>query len=268
MDLRKYDGKKIRIRPSSIDGFFSCSAQWADIFIGGLESPTGSRAAIGTAIHAGAETFWTDAMISRKKDFNLSKIQDACMISFHEEERKGIKWGKGDTLASCEKEIKAGILVYLNDIAPNVDIPIAVEKRFTVDIDHPMVADISGTIDYLGIVSIDDIKTSKRKIVANSHTTQQSIYRWLVESSGITIEESRIQGIVLTKTPYYQILELNPNIDRAKHLVNIMLDTLQEFYEGGNPEVLFRGNTKHQYCSRMFCASFDSCDYISEACPF
>jgi len=271
MNLSKYDGKKIRIRPSSIDNFFNCSAQWADTFIGGLEGLTGSRAAIGTAIHAGAETFWTGAMLSRKLEFNIDKIYDSCIASFFAEDSKGIKYSKGDTLDSCIAEIKAGILIYLNDIALNVPIPTSVERRFTVKIDHPMVADISGTVDYLheGVINVlADIKTSKRKIVANSHTTQQSVYKWLVESNKINIDECNIHGVVLTKNPYSQILDLYPNINRAKHLINIMLDVLREYYDSGNPEVLFRGNTKYHLCSSNFCASYDSCDYISSTNPF
>ena len=82
--LENFDGKKITLRPSSIDGFGRCPRKWAATYIGGVQSATNGRAAIGTAIHAGVELAWKDSMLTGKKDFNLSAMADMAVLSLQE----------------------------------------------------------------------------------------------------------------------------------------------------------------------------------------
>ena len=69
-----------------------------------------------------------------------------------------------------------------------------------------------------------------------------------------------IQSVVLKKEPACHILELEPNVDQAKYLVNNLLDTLEIAAKGSVPmEVLFRCNTKYYLCSEKYCSLHGSC---------
>ena len=143
---------KIEIRPSSVDTFLQCAHQWYRVFIGGGISIPNSRAAIGTAIHAGVEEMWKDSISFKQKVTAKSSMQDAAMEAFNEEQQKGLVYDAGESDSTCEKEIVAGLDVYVEDVVPWVEIPTAVEQRYTVNISgHPVVSGIAGTLDYINV---------------------------------------------------------------------------------------------------------------------
>jgi len=261
-----WNGEQIKIRPSSIDNFYGCAFQWAKVFLEGERSIPNDRAAIGTAVHTGVEELWKDAMLrGNKEQVNLSMAADAGIQAFQEnEENEGVQYSDGADSNTCEDEVKTGVRVFVEDIVPWVDIPTAVETYLTMDIDHPVVNELGGTVDYLAPGTIDDVKTSKRKPVPQSYTTQQTTYKILAEHNGHKIEHQRIQGIVFIKNPVGHILPLEPNVPRTKFLINSLLDTLEAFHDGGNPAVLFRGNPKYMFCSSKYCKFYSmGCPYVN-----
>jgi hypothetical protein len=272
--LQLWDGNKIVIRPSAVDGFAQCSYQWYHAHVLGQSTIPSARAAIGTAIHAAAENEWTKAIASGKKDFNLSAMHDAAIAEFHELDADGLQYDEGEDSNTAEATILQGVDAYAEDISPFVDIPIAVEVRYTIDIDNPVVKAVSGTIDYLGNGIIADTKTSKRKPVVESYVTQQSIYKLLAEQGvtnegkpGAPIYRNQIHGVVLAKTGASgTVLDLTPNVPRAKVLVNSMLETLDIMAKDiVPPEVLFRGNPKYYLCDKKYCALYNTCPFVKGA---
>lgn len=263
MNLDGFTGEKIVIRPSSVDNFFTCGRQWALVHIGGVKTIPGARAAIGTAIHQSAEVCWSDAIPKGVVDTNLTKLNDAAIDNFQEAEKKEpLNYDSGENTKTAEKTILEGVKTFMEDIVPYVDIPIYTEQRFTVDIDHPIVKAVSGTVDYISHNTLSDLKTSKKKPAVAGHVTQQSIYKWLAEENGHATKYSTIQGIALTKNPLGHILPLEPNIPRAKYLINKMLDVMEAFHNGVDPELLFHGNNKHYLCSPKYCSLFNTCPYV------
>ena len=263
--MAEWSGDKIRIRPSAIDGFYNCGWQWYSTFILGQRSMPGARAAIGTAIHAAAEAMWQDAILSKKKDVNLTKLHDVAISEFQEIIKEDeIRYDNGEDQNTAESEIVAGTTCFVHDIVPFTDIPLAVEQRYTIELDHTVVRDLSGTVDYISSNAIADVKTSKRKPVPANYVTQQSIYKMLAEANGCTVDHSVIQGVVLKKEPAGHILELTPNVTQAKSLVNTMLDTLDVFAEDKvDPKLLFRGNPKYYLCSNKYCALHATCPFVN-----
>jgi len=251
----------IVLRPSSIDNAQQCAYQWAKVFLEGIVTIPNSRAAIGTGIHAGVEHMWQEAIQIGHKAPNLTMMKDAAIESFEEETKLGeMRFDSGETTDSCHSEIIAGTEAFVDDLVPFLDIPEAVEQRYTIGLAHPIVKAISGTVDYIGGGYIDDVKTSKRKPTPTNYTTQQSIYKMLAEANGVTVNYNRIQGVVLTKKPYGLILDLEPNIEQAKYLVNNLLDKIEVFAKGIVPaETIFSCNTKYYLCSRKYCALHGSC---------
>lgn len=255
---------KIIIRPSAVDTFYNCGYQWYHVFILGIPTIPGARAAMGTAIHAAAQVMWTDAIISKEKDANRTKLKDAAVAEFQELDKEGIKYDKDENYNTAEAEILTGVDTFIDDIVPWVDIPKAVEQRYTIKLNHPVVESLSGTVDYISEDCIDDLKTSKRKPVPQSYETQQSIYKLLAEANGHEVKHNRIQGIVLKKVPEGHVMELTPNVPKAKALVNTMLDTLQLYYEDKvDPNILFRGNPKYYLCDPRYCNLYSKCRYVN-----
>ncbi len=260
----KLNQEEIVIRPSSIDTFFNCSFQWAKVFLEGITTIPNARAAIGTAIHKGVEEMWLEAQLTQQKDsINLSMITDAAIEEFQNLDSDGLNYDNNENCNTAEDEVVHGTRAFVEDIVPYTDIPLRVEQRHTIKLNHPIVTAISGTLDYESKDTIADVKTSKRKPVAQSYVTQQSIYKFLAEENGSEIKHSMIQGVALTKNPTGHILELEPNIPRAKYLVNTMLDALEAFYNGVDPKLLFRGNPKYYLCSPKYCSLYNGgCPYV------
>ena len=259
----KINNDAIRIRPSAVESFYGCSYQWGKAFLEGITSIPNSRAAIGTAIHAGVEAMWNDAIDNNKKDPNISMMTDAAMTAWKDETHDGIQYGDGENEGSCAVEIIKGTEAFVEDIVPFTAIPNAVETFFKVDIDNPMVSELGGTVDYISDTTIADVKTSKRKSGAEGYTIQQSIYKYLANQNGANIEHNLIQQVVLKKQPEGAIMTLEADIDQAKYLVNGILDTMELVAKDVAPiETILRPNPKHIFCSERFCAHYRTCPAI------
>lgn len=250
----------IRIRPSAIDGFYGCAFQWGKVFLEGHTSIPNSRAAIGTAIHAAAETGWQESMAKKEKIFNQGAILDAAMEAWKEETKNGISYGKDETEKSCTAEIYKGTEAFVEDVVPFSAIPIAVENFYKVDIDHVLVSELGGTVDYETEHTIADIKTGKRKPSVSNYSTQQSIYTFLAKQNGRDIKNNIIQSVVLKKEPEGSIIPMPVNIEEAKDYVNMMLDTLDLVMKDVAPiETILRPNPKYMFCSQAYCAFYGQC---------
>lgn len=258
--------EKIRIRPSGLAAFVSCPRQWYNVFVLGEHTIPNVRAVIGTGVHAGAEAMWNEAIKTGDKSSpNISMMTDAAIEAYDTEVKNAdgqLSYEDLDDNLARSAIIK-GTKAFVADIVPFTQIPKAVETRVTVKIDHCMVKDISGTIDYLTDNTIADIKTSKRKIVPQSYTLQQSIYKYLAQANGYDIEHNLIQGVVLAKTKTTGgIDKLETNIDQAKYIVNNLLDRLDALYAGIDPDLLFPGNPKHYLCSDKYCNLRPTCPFV------
>lgn len=257
----------LRIRPSAIDTFNQCSYQWGKVFLEGQTTIPNSRAAIGTGVHKAIETMWTESIKLGKKEAYVDGMVDAGIESFNEELQKGMQYNDGETVDTCHKEIHIGVEAWTENLLPFLDIPTAVEQRFTLPIaDHPLVKDLSGTVDYITNGRIDDVKTSKRKPVPANYKTQQSVYKILAEHNGHNITHSMIQGVVFTKAPQAMILDAAIDVDQAKYSVNLLLDTLEVVAKDIIPiETLMRPNPKYYLCSEKYCTLYGSCPATKKA---
>lgn len=259
----KINNEAIRIRPSAVESFYSCAYAWGKNFLEGSSSIPNSRAAIGTSIHAGVEAMWNEAIATGKKEANLSMMTDAAMQAWKDETHDGVQFGSGEDEGSCAVEIIKGTEAFIEDIVPFTSIPKAVETFFKVDINNPLVSELGGTVDYLGNGVIADVKTSKRKSGPEGHTVQQSIYTYLANANGENIKSNLIQQVVLKKEPEGAILQLEPDIEQAKWLVNGILDVMDLIAKDVAPiEQLLRPNPKHVFCSEKFCAHYKTCPAV------
>jgi len=261
--LENWDEDKITMRPSAVDTFANCSRQWAMTFLGGVKSMPGARAAIGTAIHAAVEQEWSESILTRQKNFNVTAMADRAEAELAEMDQEGLNYDTGESLETAIGEAAKGSKVFAEDIVPFTDIPLAVEERYSMDLNHPVIERLSGTVDYISSDTIADVKTSKRKPVPQSYSTQQSIYKILAEHNGRTVKHSMIQGVTLKAKPEGHILELTPEPEKAKVAVNTVLDVTGIFHQQVvSPDILFRGNPKYYLCSSKYCALHATCPYV------
>lgn len=260
--------EKITLRPSSLATFVSCPRQWYNVFILGENTIPNARAAIGTGIHAGAEAMWNEAIKTKDKSSpNVSMMTDAAIEAYDTEVKNAegnLKYDVDLDDNIARSTIIKGTKAFVEDIVPFTEIPKAVETRVTVEIDHCIVKNISGTIDYITDDTIADIKTSKRKIVPQSHTLQQSVYKFLAKESGYkNIKRNLIQGVVLAKTKTVGGIDtLDANVSQAKYIINNLLDRLDALHAGTNPDLLFPGNPKHYLCSDLYCNLRPTCPFV------
>lgn len=259
------NNEDIRIRPSSVVGFYSCAYQWGKTFLEGVKSIPGARASIGTSIHAGVETMWNDAIKTGKKDTNQAKLIDAAVEAWKEDTHDGVKFDNGEDENTAMVEVLNGIQAFTDDIAPFAQIPTAVEEFYKVDISNPLITEMGGTVDYITKDVIADVKTSKRKITASGHVVQQSLYKYLANANGKDIKNNLIQGIVLKKSGAEgSILALDADIPMATSLVNGMLDTMDLIAKDVAPiHTILRGNPKHYLCSDKYCALHSTCPFVN-----
>lgn len=263
--LETFDGTKVNIRPSSVDTWTNCPRQWAMVFIGGESSIPGARAALGTAVHTAIETEWNLSIAAKAKQFNVSAMEDIVSAELVVADNEGLSYDNDDNLDTLVSYARLGVNAFVDDILPFTDIPLKAETRLGIDVKNPIIEKLTGTIDYLGKSSIADVKTSKRKPIPQSFVVQQSIYKLLAEANDMKIDDVFIQGIVFNKTKTYgTILPLEPNLPRAKYLVNSILDTLTVYNEQKiDPTILFRGNPKYYLCSIKYCKFYSTCPYVN-----
>jgi hypothetical protein len=264
-DTIKLNNTGIRIRPSAIENFYTCPYQWGKVFLEGVTTIPNARAAIGTGIHKAVEELWTDAKRTGKKDANIGKLADVATESFKEESQKGMRFDEGENVNTAIVEMIKGTEAFIEDIVPFTQIPDAVESFVSVAIEHPIVSEIGGTIDYLHGNTIADVKTSKRKISASKYTTQQSTYKYLAEANGHKIEHNLIQGVVLKAKSEGTILTLEPRVDEAKARINMILDTLDLIAEDVAPiDLILRPNPGHFLCDPKYCSLYP-CKVIKDS---
>jgi hypothetical protein len=160
-------------------------------------------------------------------------------------------------------EIVKGAQSFIEDIVPFCDIPDGVEQFYKVDLEHPIVKELGGTLDYIAGGVIADLKTSSRKPVVSKYKTQQSIYQYLAEANGRKIHEMQIQSLIMKATPEGAILPIDTDVNQAKALVNSMLDVLELVAKDVAPiETLLRGNPGYMFCSPKYCGQYEVCPFV------
>lgn len=260
----KVNNTDLILRPSAVDSFYSCGYKWGKTFLEGVNHGNNSRAAIGTAIHAGIAQMWEEVMSKQDKEVaNLSAATDAAITAWKEETADGVVFDDGEDNNTAAVEIVKGTEAFIEDIMPFSVIPQAVEKRYTIELSTPMVKALSGTVDYITTDTISDVKTSKRKITTGKHVTQQSIYTMLAKANGVPVKHNLIQGIVLKKQPEGEILTMQVDEELAKFRVNGMLDVLDAIHGGTPAHLLLRGNPSDNMCSPKYCSLYNNgCPYV------
>lgn len=258
-DKIKNEGK-LRLRPSSLQQFLGCPAQWFQASVFNNFQRPAAAAVAGTSLHKGAEVGYTDKINTGNLP-PISFLTDVVVETWKEiNEDNDLEYGKGEDYYSYESDLVKGMKDYYNELMPLTD-PVAVEKRYTVKLDHPVFEDVSGSLDIVLDRGVVDLKHTKRKTNADKYVLQQSTYTWLRQQNGEVSNFNEIHNVIRGKGT--ERLALAPKVDYARQVINLILDTMEEFYETGDQN-LFRGTNPYSYflCSKQWCGYWNECPFV------
>lgn len=251
---------KLIIRPSAIQQFINCPAQWFRANIIKEFRKPAAAASAGTALHKGAEIGYTEKINTGSLP-PVSVLTDVVVEEWKTlNEQQDVEYSGGDTYHSYETDIVKGITEYHNLVMPEVN-PAAVEARYTIAIDSPVVESVSGTIDIDLDNGLADIKMTNKKPTLNKYTLQQSTYALLKENNGKDCEYCEIHNV--KRGASAERLPLAIEKEYARTWVNTILDTVESFHETKNVN-LFRGSnpSSNFLCSPNWCGYWDKCPFV------
>lgn len=253
---------KLTLRPSSLQQFLGCPHQWfLSSLMGNFQRPAAAATA-GTSLHKGAEMGYSDKIRTGELP-PLSFLTDIVSEEWRRlNDEQELVYGKDEDYHSYEKDLIKGMGDYYKDLMPETD-PVAVEKRYTIQLDHPVFESLSGTLDIVLERGIVDIKHTKKVTSPAKYTLQQSTYTLLRTASGEVSNFNEIHNIIRGKGT--ERLSLAPKVDYAKYIVNQILDATEAFLETGNT-ALFRGTNSHAYflCNPAWCGYYAGCPHVKD----
>lgn len=252
---------KVTLRPSSIQQFLNCPAQWfRGAVLRDYQKPSAAAEA-GSSLHKGAEVGYEEKIKTGRLP-PLSVVTDAVNEEWKQRnEELDITYNKGETFENFQTELIGDISTYYTKIMPETQ-PIAVEKHYEpIKLEHPIFSNIGGTIDIDLEGGLADIKRTKVKSSAPKYVLQLSTYALIKQHNGALCVNADIHNVVRGKD--VNVFKLDINIDYAKFVINEILDTTREFFETGNPR-LFRGSSPNTnyLCSPKWCGYWDKCEYV------
>lgn len=258
-DNLKNNGKFI-VRPSAIQQFINCPAQWFRANV--IQDPRKPAAAAeaGTSLHKGAEVGYTEKIKTGNLP-PLSVLQDVVVETWKVcNSEQEVEFKDGETYQSYESDLLLGISEYHKIVMPDTN-PKAVEKRYSIPIDSPVVCEVGGTIDIDLPEGLADIKMTNKKATLQKYVLQQSTYALLKEHNGEKCDFAEIHSVVRKKSA--EKLELNVQKEYARTWVNTIIDTLEKFNDTGDVN-LFRGSNpvSNFLCSSSWCGYWDKCPYV------
>ena len=263
------------IRPSSIPLLTTCAWQWYQEHIEGVEGMYNSSAAVGTSVHSVAEKYWNEAISAGEKPpTDPSRITQLIAYGIEQFDEllkaEQINWGENHSLAIAYSQIETAVRAYFNGIVPDMEIPLAVEKKFEVEIkDHPFISAVAGTIDYLYPEKIVDIKTrsGNRKKTVNTFSLQQSVYVWLAQQNGyVGVDSGYIHQIMIDKGDVHND-RVWINTKQIEYIINNILKRLKAVDEGLPVDIAFPGNSgpNNFLCSSRWCQHHPTCKFAQGA---
>lgn len=264
--------QNLKIRASSWGELFDCAYKWEGKHLLGMRMPSGPRALLGTAIHAGTAAFDQ----ARIDCLNITPDDAAgVFVEALQHPEYEVDWATDDlTPRQAETTGIALLSRYCTDISPHYDFANVEMETKPLDIDcgNGVIVTLTGTLDRSRVrrgvhgKGISDIKTggaAVQKGVAKTkgHRAQLGTYELLFEhTTGEQITEpAEIIGLKTKGTPEVatgQIEEAKLLMVGSEHHRGLIEFAADMFRTG-----LFTPNPQSQLCSPKYCARWKSCPY-------
>ena len=233
----------------------------------------GVAAHLGTAIHKAAEVYYNESIKEAKWSAARDDYKGLAIDTFRErikdDEPNDIK---EVDINSIEKIIGDNCLSYIKNSEKlnSGKLPVEVEKKYVVEVNSPVIKNISGTLDIVGDDYIADIKTMRKSKNPKAYVLQQGVYAFLRQKFGEEVKDLRIHRIVLTNNSIDNVsiidsldnpfTPIDAVIEKSKSYLELVIKTVNEFNKTGN-ELLFRGNPESLLCNPKYCAYYGECKF-------
>ncbi|PTQ75418.1 PD-(D/E)XK nuclease superfamily protein [Nitrosomonas oligotropha] len=262
----------ITIRASSWAGLFDCAYRWEGIHLLKMRNTVGLRAALGTAIHAGAAVF-DQARISG----DTVTVDDAAGVLVDKLRDPENEYDPNkDDLTKPEAE-SIGITLlskYCLEVSPNYNF-VAVEmetKPMDIDCGGGIIVQLTGTMDRARIkkstngIGIADLKSSVKAVqegtaVTKGHAAQVGTYELLFEHT--TGEPITSEAEIIGLNTKGKAVIATGFISNAKKVMTGDQDNpgLIEFAADMFRSGRFYPNPKSLLCSEKYCPRWKTCHF-------
>jgi len=259
------------VRASSWGSLFDCAHRWEGEHILGIRKPSGLRAQLGTAIHAGTAAFDSSRLAGEP-----ISIDDAAgvFVDTLKNPEGDVDYRQDDiTVAQAEKIGLVLSVKYCTEIAPKMDY-MSVEmplEPFSIDCGNGILVRLKGTMDRARVVRsaggkiINDLKTGARVIsngvvAIQGRSAQLGAYQIMSEQTdGEPTFGAQITGLQTTSNA-------NVGVSKVFDAKKIMVGTedekgLIEYAAVMFKTGLFPPNPQSQLCSPKYCARWSTCMY-------
>jgi RecB family exonuclease len=263
----------VPIRASSLSDLLDCPARWEAKYIYGMRLPSGPRAILGKAVHAGTAVY----DLSRIQGTSLTPDEAAgAVVDAIRKPQEEVDWKADEDLKPATVEsISLGLHgLYCANVAPKQDY-IGVE----VTCDALEISDLglvlTGTTDRVrrdeyGRLGIADLKTGGNAVAADGtvntkgHGVQLAVYEVLAaNATGQNIEApAQIIGLQTAKTKKGMRVGVGEVQSAMTALVGTedfpgILEHVSRLIHSG----LFHGNPRSQLCSEKYCPAWRVCRF-------
>lgn len=257
------------VRASAWGELFDCAHRFEAKHILGMKKPSGMRALLGTAVHAGTAAY--DRARLDGADLSPDEAAGVLVDELHNPAFEVDRSTDKLSIRDAESIALTLLVRYCTDVAPRfhyIDVetqldPLAIDcgngltVRLTGTMDRARVAEAAG-----GIV-IPDIKTGARiiadgKAVTRGHAAQTGTYQLMYENT----KNVRTVGaqIIALSTGTQMLTDVSPAFDARRVMVGEgnrpgLIEHAAAMFRTG----LFPPNPSSILCSEKYCARWSSC---------
>lgn len=262
---------EFKVRASSWGSLFDCAHRWEGEHMLGMRKPSGLRAQLGTAIHAGTAAF--DQANLDRAPISIDDAAGVFVDTLHQPTQE-VDYSQ-DSITVPESEAIGLKLIsrYCTGIAPQMNYQ-SVEMALNplvIDCGHDVLVRLTGTMDRSRVAIVDgrkiipDIKTGAR-VIANGvvsvqgRAAQLGTYQLMSEhTDGELTDGAQIVGLQTTASA-------NVGVSRIFDAKRVMVGTEKEKGLIEYAAVMFRTglfppNPQSQLCSPKYCGRWDTCSF-------
>lgn len=263
----------VEIRASSWGALFDCSYKWEGEHLLGMRRPSGIRALLGTAVHAGTAAF--DQAKLDKKPITAMQAADALLDALHNPtDEVDYKQDRSINMRQAEAIGLALLSKYCHEISPRYEFKAIEMKMEPMDIDcgDGLIIRLKGTMDRARVAYaneghgalIPDIKTGARlfdadgNVLLKARSAQLGAYQLMYEDN--TGEHTVGSEIIALETSANARAGVSKTFDAKRAMTGTttqrgFIEIAAEMLKAG----LFPPNPQSSLCSEKFCARWNSC---------
>jgi RecB family exonuclease len=263
----------IEVRASSWGELFDCSHRWEGTHILGMRRPSGIRALLGTAVHAGTAAF--DQAKLDKRPITAMEAADEFIRALHNPtDDVDYKQDRSINMRQAEQIGLTLLTKYCHEISPRYEFKAIEMKMQPMDIDcgDGLIIRLKGTMDRARIayaheghgVLIPDVKTGARlfnednEVILKARSAQLGAYQLMYEDN--TGEHTVGAEIIALETTASARVGVSKTFDAKRAMTGTPTQKgLIEYAAGMFKSGDFLPNPQSALCSEKFCARYNTC---------